>query len=74
MKNLITVDLKKQLKNIKIGTLIIWGKKDKATPLSDAYIMQKEIAGSKLVVINNASHSPHMTHPQDVANAIERFV
>ena len=38
-KNIVNVDLKHYLKDIKSKTLIIWGNKDTSTPLKDAIIM-----------------------------------
>lgn len=69
MINLISSDLKPILSEIKIPTLIIWGKEDKITPLSDGILMNKEIKSSKLVILN-ARHSPQFTHPEKVAETI----
>lgn len=72
MKNLISVDLTNILDKIKIPTLIIWGDKDKLTPLSDGKLMNKLIKGSKFYIINSAGHSPHFTHPQKVWEIIRK--
>lgn len=74
MKNLISVDLTPSLKKLNLPTLIIWGKKDEMTPLSDAYVMNKEISGSKLVLIEEAKHSPHKTHPKEVSEEISSWL
>ncbi len=74
MKNLVLVDLKDKLKSIHVPTLIIWGKKDKETPVADAYTMNREIVGSKLEIIDNARHSPHMSHPEVTAHLIADFL
>ena len=70
MVNLISVDLTSILEKINIPTLIIWGKKDSVTPLSDGTLMHKLIKGSKLEVIDNARHSPQFTHPEEVVKKI----
>lgn len=53
-------DLRHLLKNIRVQTLLVWGDKDTATPLSDAHIMEKEIASAGtdvgLVVLEDAGH------------------
>lgn len=53
-------DLQHLLKNIKAQTLLIWGDRDTATPLSDAHIMEKEISSAGtdvgLVVLEGAGH------------------
>lgn len=53
-------DLRHLLKNIKAQTLLVWGDRDTATPLSDAHIMEKEISSAGtdvgLVVLEGAGH------------------
>lgn len=70
MANLISVDLTSQLSKITIPTLIIWGEKDKSTPLSDGKLMHILIKNSKLFVIKNARHSPQFTNTNQVFQEI----
>lgn len=70
MINLISVDLKPMLSLIKIPTLIIWGKEDTITPLSDGILMNKLIKNSKLEIIENAKHSPQFTNPKETTDII----
>jgi pimeloyl-ACP methyl ester carboxylesterase len=70
MINLISVDLKPILPQIKTPTLIIWGKDDKITPLSDGITINSLIRNSNLEIIENARHSPQFTHISEVANII----
>lgn len=49
-------DLTDCLKNIDCPTLLFWGDKDDATPLSDAKIMEKKIPDAGLVVLEGGSH------------------
>ncbi|MBV9349633.1 MAG: alpha/beta hydrolase [Patescibacteria group bacterium] len=74
MKNLIERDLTPELSRITSPTLIIWGSKDKATPLSDAHVMNTNIRKSKLAVIPDAAHSPHATHPEVVVTMIDEWL
>jgi pimeloyl-ACP methyl ester carboxylesterase len=74
MAHLIAQDLTPGLSKITVPTLIIWGEKDDATPLSDAEVMHKNIKNSKLIVIPNTGHSPHKTHPKEVALEISKFI
>lgn len=71
MVNLISTDLTSTLPNIKSDTLIIWGRDDKVTPLSDARVFNKNIKKSKLKIIDGARHSPFYSHPQEVATIIK---
>ena len=51
------------LKNIKTNTLLIWGDKDDATPIKDAYIMNKFIKNSELIVLKEATHFSYLEQP-----------
>ncbi len=74
MKNLINTDLGKDLEKITNPTLIIWGKLDKVTPLSDAKLIHSKIGRSKLLIISKAKHSPQFTHVQSVSEEINKFI
>lgn len=56
-ENVIREDLRYLLSYIFQRTLIVWGDQDAATPIKDAYIIQKLIPGSLLKVIPGANHS-----------------
>lgn len=71
MINLINADLTPAYELLKTDTLIIWGKEDKVTPVTDAYLMHKLIPKSRLAIIEGARHSPFFTHPEEVAEIIK---
>lgn len=62
MRNLIRADLTEDFKKIQTPTTIIWGKLDKATPLSHGKKINMLIPHSKLFIINDARHSPMFTN------------
>lgn len=70
MRNLIKVDFLERLQEIKVPTIIIWGRKDQVTPLKDAYVFEKEIQNSKLFIIDGAKHSPQLTHAKEVVEIV----
>lgn len=74
MADLISVDLTDELKKIKTPTLIIWGEKDKLTPLKDAYLMKEKIKNSKLCIVKSAGHAPIYSHTEKVAKLIGEFL
>ena len=74
MANLIAVDLTPQLAEITTPTLIIWGRHDKATPLSDGQLMNKLIKNSELYIIEGAAHSPHFTNTKEVFGVARQFI
>ena len=67
-------DLSNLLSNIKNKTLLIWGDKDDATPISDAHLMNKLIADSRLVVVENTGHYSFLENPTLVNTEIQKFV
>lgn len=60
MIRVIKEDLKKCIKQIKVETLIIWGKDDQETPLKDGIYMNKHIKNSGLVIFDNCGHFPYL--------------
>ncbi len=73
-KKIIAEDLTPYFSKIKTPTLIIWGEKDKMTPLSDAHLMNKKIPNSKLEVLKNIKHSSHREAPEILAEKIINFI
>jgi pimeloyl-ACP methyl ester carboxylesterase len=72
-KNVIEEDLTGQLKLIKTPTLILWGDKDKTTPLADGEFMKKSIPDSRLSIIADAPHMIHVHAPEKVSQEILSF-
>jgi len=66
--------LDSRLGDIKVPTLIIWGKQDAIVPLEVAGQFAKGIRGSKLVVIDKAGHLPQAEQPRAFCQAVKRFV
>jgi pimeloyl-ACP methyl ester carboxylesterase len=62
------------IKTIQIPTLIIWGDQDQLINVSNAYLFNKDIMGSKLVVLQNVGHAPMEETPSKVAAAICAFL
>ena len=56
MVKLVNTDYTPALCRINRPTLLIWGEKDDATPLTHAHIMQSKIPDSGLVTIKDAGH------------------
>lgn len=73
-KKVISDDLRFLLSKVQQPCLIIWGSEDKATPLEDAYFLNKEIADSELKLIAGARHNPYKTNPGETAEAIINFL
>ncbi len=73
-KNIIKEDLTGELSKIKVPTLIIWGDRDKMTPLSDAYLMKEKIKNSRLEIMEGVAHTPHLENPKILVQKIKKFM
>lgn len=62
-KNIIGTHLEDYAKNMKVKTLIVWGKEDKETPLYMAKRLNKLIGSSRLKIIEGAGHFPFIDRP-----------
>jgi abhydrolase domain-containing protein 6 len=63
-----------KIREITVPTLIIWGDSDKNLHVSSAYIFQKNIEGSRVVIINECGHIPFMEKPEETASAYSEFL
>jgi pimeloyl-ACP methyl ester carboxylesterase len=74
MINLLNSDRDLNISQISTPTLIIWGRDDKITPLSDGILMNKLIKNSKLETIDEAKHSPMYTNAKEVVDKICEYL
>lgn len=67
-------DLEPLLSNIQQETLLIWGDKDTATPLSDGQKMEKLIKNSGLVTVKGAGHYSYLEQFGLVHRVLDAFL
>lgn len=67
-------DLSRQFSKIKSPTLIFWGEKDEPCPVEWARILNREIEGSKLVVVPGAGHFSYLDDPDGFISNLHQFV
>lgn len=67
-------DLTPLIHRIKQPTLIIWGDKDKMTPIDSAYFLKNKIQNSKLEILPNIGHAPNLECPEKLATLIYTFI
>jgi pimeloyl-ACP methyl ester carboxylesterase len=60
--------------NVKLPTLILWGRRDHLIPLSHASRFQHDIAGSELVVFDDLGHVPHEEDPARTVAVVQAFL
>ena len=63
-----------KLAGLRVPTLILWGKDDAITPLSMAHAFHRDIAGSRLQVIERCGHLPPLERPDEFAAAVTQFL
>ena len=73
-KKIVNEHLDDRLKHITNKTLIIFGKKDKETPLYMAKRLKAGISDSKLVVLDNAGHFCFIDKPNKFNMEVEEFL
>jgi pimeloyl-ACP methyl ester carboxylesterase len=62
------------LSQISCPTLILVGREDPITPVADSERMHREIAGSRLVVIENAAHVSNLERTDQFNEELMRFL
>lgn len=63
-------DLRPLLAFVHVPTDIFWGTDDRMTPVSDAYVMNRGIAESKLHIYQSVRHGVHRDKAIDIADVI----
>ncbi len=74
LNSLLKDDIRDNLKNIKVPTLIIHGSIDKICPVGAGRYMAKKIPDSKLIILEGVGHAPFLTQPERVNREIKDFL
>jgi 3-oxoadipate enol-lactonase len=67
-------DSRRRLAEIRCPTLILAGSRDDAVPMHHARMLHEGIAGSRLVVVDGASHTLIWTHPEALVRATDELL
>lgn len=73
-KMVVSEDLSEYAAKITTPTLLIWGRNDTSTPLSQAERIHELIEKSQLDIVMNAGHFVHKEKPAEVAKFITAFL
>lgn len=73
-KEVLSFDSRPRLGEIDCPTLIIAGAEDKGVPLHHAQMLHQGIRGSRLVVVDGATHTLLWTHPDQLLDITESFL
>ncbi|MEX0877533.1 MAG: alpha/beta hydrolase [Candidatus Spechtbacterales bacterium] len=74
MQRVLEEELYSYLPNITVPALILWGDKDTATPLSDGFILHKNIPVTHMHVFPDMPHALNLKAPIQVAKEISLFL
>ncbi|MEX2145318.1 MAG: alpha/beta hydrolase [Candidatus Spechtbacterales bacterium] len=74
MQRVLNEELRSHLPNILMPTLILWGEKDLATPLSDGIIIHENVPTSYLHVFKGMPHAINLKNPHGVAEKMAEFL
>ena len=67
-------NLGKDLTEIEVPTLLIWGLNDTITPPAVAHEFNRLINGSELYFIDKCGHAPMMEHPEKFNKILDKFL
>jgi non-heme chloroperoxidase len=67
-------DFSRELGQIKVPTLLVWGDRDARYPYSEQEALAGEIEDSRLIVYSGAGHMLHWEKPERLAGDIVRFI
>lgn len=74
LSKVVNEDLCNVMPLIKAPTLLIWGKNDTATPLSDAQKMEKLIPDAGLVAFDDCGHYSFLDNPRGFSAVLKSFI
>ena len=70
-QNVIKEDLTPLLEKIKVQTIIIWGAKDRITPLWQGKLIKKLIPDSQIFINNSGDHNFHKKNPKFIIGILK---
>lgn len=73
-RDLLTEDVREDLRKIEALTLLVWGKNDPLIPPSVGNLLREEISRSRLLVLEGAGHVPMFDRPREFDDALLAFL
>jgi pimeloyl-ACP methyl ester carboxylesterase len=67
-------ELVKKYKQIRVPTLIIWGRQDRIIPLKVGELLDQDIPTSTLKIIEECGHAPHEEKPEETIPIVLDFL
>lgn len=66
--------VERELENLDLPTMIIWGREDTVTPPSTGLEFQRRIKGARLQFIDDCGHAPNWERPEAFADVLDEFL
>jgi pimeloyl-ACP methyl ester carboxylesterase len=73
-KKVVSEDLSRYLPAVQVRTLVVWGEKDKLTPLSQGYSVNGRLPYSRMEIIKGGKHAINLEAPDVLAEKILNFI
>lgn len=70
----VNLDITEDIKKIKCPTLLIWGTLDKQVPIEEAYVLEKLIKDSGLVIYEGCTHYAYLERLGQTVNVLKSFL
>ncbi|WP_328603066.1 alpha/beta hydrolase [Amycolatopsis sp. NBC_00345] len=67
-------DYREVLDQVSVPTLVVVGSEDEFTPVADAELMHRLVAGSRLAVVRGAGHLPNLERAAEFNDVFGRFL
>lgn len=62
------------LAQVRVPTLVVWGRQDAIVPLNCGELYQRAIPGARLAVLERCGHSPQVEKPQEFLDTLVPFL
>lgn len=66
--------VEEELGNLRLPTMIVWGRNDEITPPDVAETFRSRIDGAQLRYIDDCGHAPNLERPQIFADVLQEFL
>lgn len=73
-KKIVNEDVRGNAAKLKLPTLLVYGAKDRATPVRFGELLYQSVKGSTLTVIDDAGHFLHQDKPVEVVELVQGFL
>ncbi len=73
-RDLLAEDIRGDLQNIQVPTLLVWGEKDPLIPPAVGDLLRAEIPNSRLLLLQRAGHVPMFDQPKNFDAALLAFL